>query len=482
LARRKQFKKGNRSVVLIVSKGRYAMVIDSNCKERDLKTDVVIVGTGFAGLAAAISAHDEGAHVVLVDKMANPGGNSIISNGSYNAVNPELQHKQGIEDSANLHYQQTLQSGDFKGNSQKIRYIVDHALEGLEWLKTMGVKFRERVFQIFGGIYPRSHLAIGKGAGIVLPLLRQVKKRGIDILLNSRMMSLLRDSKSYASVMGIELDRKGKRQYIRAKKGVVLASGGFSANIDLRAKYYPLLKTLKTSNRSCATGECIIQAQNIGAKLVDMNYIQCVLAASWSGRFEHLPILCLEGIFVNSLGMRFVNEDARRDLVTKKILMQKNQQCWILFDNKASLSREITSIERDMRNGKPLYRAKSINELASKIQVSPKLLMNTMNTYNSQIENGKDEEFGRKYLTGKIDTPPFWAVLAAPSVHYTMGGLLTKELTCQVLDKSNKAIPRLYAAGEVVGGIHGTNRVGGNAIPTCVIMGRKAGELVAREV
>jgi len=458
-------------------------------KSWDMNTDVVVIGTGYAGLAAAIEAHDAGAKVLILEKNRMVGGNSAIASGALNCVDPKRQQAQGIKDSIDLHYQQTISGGDYRGDPVNVRYLVEHGLEGLQWLEKLGIEFEPTVYAVVGALWPRSHSPIknGRGGAIVRGLKAQVDKRKIPVLFEHKLTGLNRKSPEKGQVMGVEVDHKGKKINIKAKKGVILATGGFGADVFMRSKFDPRLnKDVPTTNVPTARGEGIIYAEIVGADVVGMDYIQGLIACNYfTKKYGSLANLGIDSaIFVNLEGKRFVAEDQRRDVMAEATLVQPKKVLLWVADDKCKKRFAQKQIDGYVQKGL-LFKADTLEGLAKilkeKFGMPPENLLATVKKYNELAKNGVDKDFGKKKTNLKpIVQGPFYASPTQVGVHHTMGGLRISGPTCQVLDRWGKAIDGLYAAGEVTGGIHGTNRLGGNATTDCIVFGRNAGRQAAK--
>lgn len=460
--------------------------------------DIVIVGSGFAGLASAIETHDGGANVIILEKMPTAGGNSIMAGGAYNAVDPELQELQSIEDSVSLHYKDSIEGGDYRGEPEKVWFLVKNALNGLHWLEEIGVKFSNMISQGFGALWPRAHRSIGPRSAIVRALIDQVKRRGIPVLLRHKVTRIIREKALKGRVLGVEVETQGQKLLFKARKAVILASGGFGADVEMRMKHDPRFDTrFSTTNHAGATGECIKMACDIGADLKGMDYIQYLpvgrdIKVGKRGVGQRAPINLILGLPINRIifsdlkGERIVASDARRDHITEAIMATDEKVVVVIGDDacrEAHGTARINAEKLVKKYPNEVFIAKTIRELAINMDMTPEVLENTIKTFNSYVVHKHDPEFGQSphNLKYKIEKPPFWAGTASPSVHHTMGGLAVKGTTTQVIDRYGKVIPRLYAVGEVTGGVHGTNRLGGNAIPECIVFGRVAGKNAARE-
>lgn len=453
-------------------------------KKWDKSTEVLIIGTGFSGLSAAIEAFDAGAQVTIIEKNPFIGGNSTIASGVYNTSDPERQRKQNIVDSPDQHYQHTIAGGDFRGEPGKVRFFVDNSLSGLQWLEKMGVEFDPKVFTVIGALWPRSHDPINKGRGgaIVKALKAQVDKRKIPILLNTKMTGLVRSETLNGPVQGIVVEEKGKPYFFKASKAVILTTGGFGADVTMRSKFQPELdKDVPTTNVPSATGEAIVAAQDEGADVIGMDHIQLLVACNYfTKKYGSLANLGVDSAaFINTEGKRFVAEDSRRDVLAAAVLKQPKKVLLWVADDKCMKRFGPEAIERIIADGMS-FRAQTLEELAkilkAKFDMPEATFLASIKEYNELAKAGKDTAFGKQPTNLKpIVQGPFYASPTQAGVHHTMGGLRTKGNTGEVLDRKGQVIPRLFAAGEVTGGTHGTNRLGGNATADCVVFGRTTG-------
>ena len=453
---------------------------------KEITTEVVIIGGGGAGLSAAVSAHQNGAKVILLEKMPKLGGNTIISGAAYNAVDPVRQKAQNIEDSVDKHYTQTYEGGDKLGNPDLIRVLVDNAYPTLQWLEGLGMKFKPEVFTVLGGMWPRAHAPeLPLGTGFIKTYQDYIDKSngGIEVKLNTKATEILMEGNK---AIGVKAEGKDANYTIKASKGVIIAAGGFGANVEMRNEYntkWADLTSIKTTNHPGATGDGITMGKAIGANLVGMEWIQLLpmgdpATGSLSGNIEQ----GVENrIFVNKDGNRFVDEGARRDVMTKALFEQKDNWMWTVLDKHSYPTEDIKnhfneSIAELVAAGRA-YKGDTLEELAAKIGVDPANLVKSVESFNKGVDAGKDE-LGRTLFQYKIDTPPYYAAARVPTVHHTMGGLQINA-EAQVLNTNGKIIENLFAAGEVTGGIHGSNRLGGNALADINVFGRIAGKNAA---
>jgi flavocytochrome c len=443
--------------------------------------------------------------------MSYLGGNSVICGGGMNAVIPERQSKQNIKDSKKLFLDQTLSAGDYRGDPVKVSYLVEKSQRAFEWLANLGVPFIDQVVQTFGNSWPREHTMKGGGAIGVKIIVNQLRKRKIPIFTNYKVVNIIRENPSNGRVLGVEVETKNRSLFLRAKKGLILASGGFAADIQLIKRFDPRIdERFSTTNHLGATGECILLAEDNGAGTVGMDYVQYmgisgpdIRSSSDPLKRKYPPIRRIFNVasidrtlICDLQGLRIVASDARRDVISNAVLATNEKVALVLSDDKARDDKDEIEQNRTQRSATPMKKAieiarlnpdsifsgQTIRELAENIGINPSTLKKTIVRYNSFVDKKLDLDFGQSSsnLKHRIDTPPYWAGTTSPSTHYTMGGL-NINVCCQVLDHWGREIPGLYAAGEVTGGIHGTNRVGGNAITDCIVFGRTAGKNAAKK-
>jgi fumarate reductase flavoprotein subunit len=438
--------------------------------------DVVVVGSGGAGLAAAIQAHDEGASVLIVEKMPTIGGNTIKASAGMNAAETRFQRVKGIQDSKELFYQETLKGGKDKNNPELLRRFVENAPEAIEWLATRGIMLND--ITTTGGMSidrthrPRDGSAVG--GYLISGLVRNVNKRNIDVMLDTSVVDIVMDG---GEVSAVRLLTEEKETLTVATKSIIMATGGFSANSAMVVKYRPDLEGFVTTNHKGATGGGISLLENIGAGTVDMGEIQ--IHPTVEQKTSYLISESIRGggaILVNQQGNRFFNEMETRDKVSAQIIALPEKYAYIVFDEHVRAKNKAA----DEYIGRGFVTsASSPRDLAKKLGLNEDAFLATLERYNGFVEKQHDDDFGRTTaLRAPINEGPFHAIQIAPGVHHTMGGVTINTETC-VLDKEHKVIAGAYAAGEVVGGIHGGNRIGGNAVADIIIFGTLAGHQAA---
>ena len=447
--------------------------------------DVIVVGGGGAGLSAAISASNLGAKVVLLEKMAAVGGNTLISMGGINIPGNDAQISKKIEDNPELYFNDALTGGDGENNKELFKILSENALNTYNWLKKeVGVEFKKDELIHFGGhTVPRAAVFKGKYAvELISKLRKKAKDLGVEIRTGVEAKDIITKDKK---VIGIKALVEGQTVDFFGNKGVIFATGGFSGNIEMRKKYNPELdERYKTTNQSGITGDGHLMCEKLGVDFVHMSYIQTFpIANPNTGALSHVGGSRFDGaILVNRSGKRFVEELDRRDVVSQAILSQEGGVGYLVWSkeieavaNRTTENKsEVGSLKRNN-----LFIEGNIEECAKKLDIDLATLKNTINIYNSYVEDGKDKQFNRRGNLIKIEKGPFYIQTVAPAVHHTMGGInINKEN--EVLDMEGNTIKGLYAAGEIVGGIHGTNRLGGNAITDILVFGKRAGEKIMK--
>ncbi|WP_099191289.1 flavocytochrome c [Tepidibacter mesophilus] len=461
----------------------------TNTKKRTLnsieKFDVVVVGGGGAGLSAAIAAADKGAKVVLLEKMNNLGGNTLVSMGGVNIPENDEQKENKIVDSEECFYNDILQGGDGESDLNQVDILVKNALDTYKWLKNfIGVEFKPKKLIHFGGHkVPRASVFKGKYA---IELISKLKNKAlslkVEIITGADCNNLICDDKG--RVVGVNAVTDGKEITFSAEYGVILATGGFSGNIEMRKKYNSKLDDrYKTTNVSGVTGHGHIMSQEVGAKFVHMNYIQTFpICNPKTGELSHVGGSRFDGaILVNKSGKRFVEELERRDVVSENILAQDGQVAYLVWGKEIETIGNGT-INHDAEVGRLMKdnlfgEFKTIEDGSEFFKIDKGALRKTLKGYNDYVKNGKDEEFNRRGNLVSINEGPYYIQVVAPAVHHTMGGVKINNKN-QVEKKDTIIIKGLYAAGEIVGGTHGTNRLGGNAITEVLVFGKRAGESI----
>ena len=439
--------------------------------------DVVVVGSGGAGLTAAIQASESGASVLIVEKMPVPGGNTLKASVGMNAAETRYQTLKGISDSKSLFYEETLKGGHGKNNTVLLHEFVEQAPLAVEWLAKHDIVLSD--ITITGGMsIDRTHRpadASAVGGYLVSGLLKNIHQRpGIEMMTDTTVSGIdYQDGR----VRGVTLLNEQQESFRVQCHSVIVATGGFSANQTMVVSYRPDLAGFVTTNHAGATGSGIALLQQLGAGTVDMGEIQ--IHPTVEQTTSYLISESVRGggaILVSQQGERFINEMDTRDKVSAKIIGLPEKSAWIIFDQQ--IREHNKAIETYLSRGF-VVSADTPEALAGKTGMDAAQLQATLLCFNQVVENKQPDPFGRTTaLRQPVSQGPFYAIRIAPGVHHTMGGVTINTET-KVLDEKQQPLAGIFAAGEVVGGIHGGNRIGGNAVADIVIFGRIAGENAA---
>lgn len=488
----------------------------------DLDCDIVVVGAGGAGMVAALQAAENGAqNIIIVEKMAMVGGNTVRSTGGMNAAktpnqdNNEFGESAGVEktlasakntyadnadimalvetveaqyaeyqanpegyfDSVELFELDTMIGGKGLNNLELVKTLAENSADSIAWLsETQGINLTS-VGSFGGASVKRIHRPLndeGKVVSVgsfIVPILNQNcdDNQSIQLLTETTATEIIMKDGAAAGI--VVTDANGT--YNINAKAVVLATGGFGANNDMVAKYQPSFDGYITTNAPGITGDGITMAEAVGAATVDMDQIQLHPTV-----YLEKAALITEGlrgdgaILVNAEGLRFIDEVGTRDVVSAAEFEQTGNCAYLIVDQAMVDASSVIAgyIDKGYTTTGNTY-----EELAENTGITdPAAFAETMEKWNACVEAGADEEFGRTSFANPLNTAPYYAIKVGPGVHHTMGGLQINT-SAEVLDTNGNAIPGLYAAGEVTGGVHGANRLGGNAVADIVVFGRIAG-------
>ena len=488
------------------------------------EADVVVVGAGGAGMTAAITAADAGKKVVIVESQAIVGGNSVKATGGMNAAETETQqtntfgeeagvektlasaakdyadnaavtelagivstqweaykaNPEGYFDSIELMELDTMIGGKGINNIDLVKVLCENAADGVEWLKTVDVNLTS-VGSFGGASVKRIHRPVnaeGKTISVgsyMVPLLQAAceKRENITFLMETTANTILMQD---GAACGVEATGKTGEKVTVNAKAVILATGGFGANLPMVSEYNPALEGFMTTNAAGAQGQGIAMATAVGAATVDMNQIQ--IHPTVEANTASLITEGLRGdgaILVNAEGKRFIDEVGTRDVVSAAEIAQTGSYSWLIVDQKMVDASSVIAgyIKKGFTTSGDTYEA-----LAEAIGVPAADFAATMNDWNAKVAAKADPDFGRTSFASPLDTAPYYAVKVTAGIHHTMGGLVINTDTC-VLNTAGEVIPGLFAAGEVTGGVHGANRLGGNAVADFTVFGRIAGATAA---
>lgn len=455
----------------------------------DKEADVVVVGAGAAGLAAAIEASEAKVHVLVLESMPKCGGSSAISGGGICFAGTDMQKEIGIKDSNDLLFADLMEAGRWANDPELVRKYVDNQLDTYRWLKELGVKFQGVL--INEGSLPRAHIT---NAAKALKLMKEVaEKNGVELLLKSPGRRLV--TRVGSEVIGVEGESNEKKLYVKTRKAVILATGGFGRNPKVLEIFCPKFSKVSSIAALGTTGDGLKMAQAVGCDLKDRDYIKASYGIvpggmSWKDLVTMGPYY-VGAIIINKHGKRFCNESLGHKEIPEFVIKQPDGVSFQVFDKRiADAYEKRFSTKRNIAEFKKIgcvAEAESVETLAIKIGVSSKALKETIDKYNSDLETlGYDSLFGKSTLWGahgkpvKIETPPFYAIETKPVILGTYCGVRIDKET-HVINVWGERIPRLYAAGEVTGGFHGDGYVGGTALGKAIVFGRIAGKNAASE-
>lgn len=460
--------------------------------------DVAIIGGGGTGLAAAVSALENGAgKVVIIEKLGYLGGSTNVSGGALNAVDDKRQKAQGITDSIETFYNATMKGGHNVGDPALVRYLTENAYPTVEWMEKQGVVFRDKIGAATGSLGQRSHYGV-KPAGhaytsVFEHVLKTKYKDRVEFLMECPAEAILTAAKG--KITGVKAVRHGQPITVKAQS-VVLATGGFGANVKFRQevntgiwKEVVLDNSIGTTNiNKAAQGDGLVMAKKVGAQLIGLSDIQLhPNGTPGTGLMQDIATSGRNRLFVNLEGNRFVNEGAARDTLCKAIFKQPKGTYWLVMnklrypDINAPDKMGVTM--KDMLALGRVKTANTLDELAKVINVPADNLKAAVAEYNKAASHQVEKDKFGFAATNTDDAPmtegPWYACLKVPTVHHTMGGVKINT-KAEVIGTDGKPIQGLFAAGEVTGGIHGANRLGGNAIADVYTFGRQAGASAAK--
>ena len=489
-------------------------------EDSTVDTDIVIVGAGGAGMTAAITAAAEGKSVVIVESQPMVGGNSVRATGGMNAGKTVYQDENefgesaGVEktlkaaaekyadnetitalaktvseqwaayqanptgyfDSVELMELDTMIGGKGINDPELVETLCANSADAIDWLDEHGITLHN-VSSFGGASVKRIHRPVnaeGKTVSVgsyMIPLLQEnCEKAGVKMMLDTTATEILTDANGAA--VGVKATGASGETVTVNAKAVVLATGGFGANLDMVVKYKPELKGFMTTNAPGIQGQGIEMAQAIGAATVDMDQIQIHPTVE-----ANTAALITEGlrgdgaILINEEGQRFIDEVGTRDVVSAAEIAQTGSYSWLVVDQ--AMADASSVIQGYIKKGYTVTGA-TYEELGKAMGVDAAAFAETMEKWNGYVEAKNDPDFGRTSFANPLNTAPYYAVKVTAGVHHTMGGLKINANT-EVLNEKGEVIPGLFAAGEVTGGVHGANRLGGNAVADFTVFGRIAG-------
>lgn len=456
--------------------------------------DVVIIGAGGAGLAAATQAVMNKLSAVVYEKEAAVGGSSAICGGQWAVGGTEEQAARGIKDSEDIFFNDMMVTGKQQNDPDVVRAYVKESKALYEWMtKECGVK--PVSVTLSGGMsVPRAHTF--KPAEVINAYKKFAESNGVKVVLRTKAERLIWDEKAQC-IAGVRISRRGKVSFIRARKGVVLAAGGFSRNPQMLKKYAPLLENAAVIAGLGTQGDGILMAQAYGADMIDTNYIKASYGFTLKpSTIKDMALTQFKGaILINNTGRRFIDESVSYKIQADVAFAQPEGKSWMVFDD--AIRRKAMELDplqdgilwKSIDEGKCppyVFMGDTVEEAAQKAGLDPKAVADTVARYNKAVETGNDTEFGRKGLASgkgklvKIEKGPFFVF---PSVGAMIGTYCGIKITpkAEVVDVFGETIPHLYAAGEMTGGVHGASYMTGTAFSKAMSFGRIAVRTIAEQ-
>jgi len=460
------------------------------------RVDVIVVGAGTAGLPAAFVASEAGAKVVVIEKMGFTGGSLNVSGASIAGAVTQFSKDLDLGDEPDKHFFESMRMGSYRNVPELLKLYTDNAGGTIDWLADLGVGFKNNRpdFALEHALYeiPRTYTVEEGAASVGKLLTEKLEANGVPVLLDTRAVELIQDASG--KVIGLwAVDNTGK--FIRFEaEAILLTTGGFAANIDMLKQFKPGLTEAFSVACPSNTGDGIRMARAIGAGSTHMNYFSCYPWAIDRGKGVFITgagrnARHYGAIHVNSDGERFVDEGEEPAFIGEQVVQQKGSTNYILFDHAMveamyednqpvlNLWNKLNKFEKEADTGKLAKKGDTIEELATALDIDPETLADTITRYNSFVELGRDEDFGRKELQAKFENGPFYAIQTYVYTMSSMGGL-TVNTDFQVLDTNGRVIPGLYAAGMTAGGVHGERMGSGNGIGWGLTSGRLAGSSI----
>ena len=451
----------------------------------------IIIGGGLAGYAAAHTIAAGGGRVVLLDKSPYTGGNSVKASSGINGANTRSQVALNIPDSSEKFMKDTLSGGSRKASMAKV--LAEDSADSLHWLMDKYGVDLSFVSQLGGHSVARTHRGADRlpGRTITHALMDNLPDDGrIRVVNNARVVRIIKNE--CGCVVGCEwVDSKTGTPSIEEHGPVIIASGGFGASAkdpeSLLAKYRPDLLDLPTTNGPHCTGDGMVMAEQVGASLIDMDCVQVHPTGlvnmedpnAYSKFLGAEALRGVGGILINGKGKRFCNELGRRDYVSGEMRKQKDLPIRLVLNVKAYNELKWHCDQYVAMHVMKVYT--NLAALSQDMNVPASDLSETVRDHDSvgqAVCEGKvqTDEFGKKFFHNLPTSlaEELHVAIVTPVVHYCMGGVEIDENAC-VLDKDGKIIPGLFAAGEVTGGVHGSNRLGGSSLLDALVFGRRAG-------
>jgi flavocytochrome c len=448
----------------------------SSGETTELNCDVLVIGAGLTGLTSALSAAQNGADVLVLEKQAMAGGSCVLSTGIIQAAGSKLQKQNGIDDSPEKYYDDMMKLTEGKREKAQVDMVTKHSGETIDWLMDNGVEFYDKVIQGVGSTAFRAHVTSPDASGLVKGLVNSLDKAGVDIMLETPVKEFIQNADG--RITGAKaVDKEGNEIIVHAKN-TVLASGGYTANTEMLAKYWgeEYANAIYGSSPG-VTGEMIEAAEAAGAKLVGMDVVIPGSPSVDTEKHQVVTTLTLSGggIFVNTDGERFCNETADGWAITSSV-RNAGDYVYEIFDS--TVRQDVYKVESYIKQG-IVGEAATIEELSEKISVPVENLKATIDAYNTAAKGNAPDPLGREMFVKPMENPPYYYIKVTSGLVLTHGGVVINEKG-QVLKEDGSVLEGLYAGGECTGGYRAFGYVCGDANAHAAVTGKIAGENAAK--
>ena len=443
------------------------------------EVDVVIAGAGGAGMTAAITAAQNGKSVVILEEAPIVGGNSSYATGGMNAAETHYQAEQEIEDSVQLFYDDTMKGGHDINDPDLVLTLAENSSAAIDWLDSIGAPLAN-VGQAGGASTKRQHRPVNEegkilsvGTYLVEHLTATCEEVGVEIITDAKVDEVLMED---GKAVGLHATGSEGNEIIIHANSVIIATGGFGSNPELITKYRPELEGYVSTNAPSITGDAIEFLEAIDADFVDLEQIQIhPTVVQTDGSLISESLRGDGAILLNKEGQRFCNELLTRDVVSGHVHEQTDSFAWLIADD--VMAQASTVIEKYVSKGY-MIKCDTVADLAALMEVDEASVQESLDKWIAAVQAENDEEFGRGEFAANLtdlSTAPYYAVKISPGIHHCMGGVKINT-NAEVINTAGEVIPGLFAAGEVTGGVHGGNRLGGNAVADFTVFGIIAGE------
>ncbi len=450
--------------------------------------DVVVVGGGGAGMTAAITAAEEGKNVLLIEKNDILGGNTTRASSGMNACETHYEKEQGVEDSVKSFVEDTMKGGKELNDPALVQFLAENSSAAIDWLDKEGAELKGPLTTMGGLSAKRTHRPVDEEGNITAvgnylasQLSKKMDELKIETMTGTEVKSIIMENDKASGVIATS---DGNNKITVHASAVIVATGGFGGNMDMVVKYRPDLKGYISTNVPTASGDAIAFLGEVGAEFIDMDQIQLhPTVIPTDGALVGEALRGDGAILVNKEGLRFTDERGTRDAVSAAEVAQTDGNVWLIVNQEMY---DVSAIIQKLDKKGYMVKGKTLDDLAKAMSfddAATKNFKDTMAKWVTYVEKKEDPDFNRKIDTEITDLSKgtYYAVNVGPGIHHCMGGVKIDTST-HVLTKEGKPIAGLYACGEVTGGVHGANRLGGNAVADIVVFGRQAGKVAVEEM